>query len=96
MYFLSCVEIKTIIIIIYAEVLACAIRANLAISGLTIPGCSTPLLVISQYANDTSLIVTSDQSIVEVFRTYGVFERGSGSKLNLGKSKGLWLGSWNG
>lgn len=82
--------------VLYAEVLACAIRANPPISGLTLPGCSTPLQVISQYADDTSLVVTSDQSIVEVFRSYAVFERGSGSKLNLGESKGLWLGSWNG
>lgn len=81
---------------LYAEVLDCAIRANPPISGLTLPGCSTPLLVISQYADDTSLVVTSDQSIVEVFQSYAVFEQGSGSKLNLGKSKGLWLGSWNG
>ena len=88
--------LSPLLYVLYAEVLACAIRANPAISGLTLPGCSTPLPVISQYADDTSLVVTSDQSIVEVFRTYAVFERGSGSKLNLGKSKGLWLGSWSG
>lgn len=82
--------------VLYAEVLACAIHANPPISALTLPGCSTPLPVISQYADDTSLVVTSDQSLIEVFRSYAVFERGSGSKLNLGKSKGLWLGSWNG
>ena len=63
---------------------------------MSLPGCSTPLPVISQYADDTSLVVTTDDSIVEVFRTYAVFERGSRSKLNLGKLKGLWLGSWNG
>ena len=90
------VPLSTLLYVLYAEVLACAIRANAPISGLTLPGCSTPLPVISQYADDTSLVVTSDQSIIEVFRSYAVFERGSRSKLNLGKSKGLWLDSWNG
>ena len=51
---------------------------------------------MSQYADDTSLIVTTNDSIKAVFDTYSVFELGSGSKLNLSKSKGLWLGGWRG
>ena len=31
-----------------------------------------------------------------VFETYDLYEKGLGSKLNLSKSKGLWLGPWNG
>ena len=31
-----------------------------------------------------------------MFDTYSLFEKGSGAKLNLSKSKGLWLGSWRG
>ena len=31
-----------------------------------------------------------------MFDTYDLYERGSGSKLNLSKSTGLWLGPWNG
>lgn len=30
------------------------------------------------------------------FDVYNLFEKGSGSKINLSKSKGLWLGSWHG
>ena len=79
--------------VLYAEVFACAIRANPRISGLYLPGCSASKPVISLYADDISLVVTTDDSIVEVFRTCAVIEKGSGSKLNLGKSKGLRLGS---
>lgn len=79
-----------------AEVLAVNIRANPQICGLTLPGSASPLPCNSQYADDTSLIVTSDVSIKGVFNTYSLFERGLGSKLNLSKSKGLWLGAWNG
>ena len=81
--------------VLYAEVLACNIRSNPVITGLSLPGSPTPLPVLSQYADDT-LVVTSDAAIVATFETYRAFERGSGSKLNLGKCKGLWLGGWSG
>ena len=76
-------------------VLAVNIRCNPRISGLCLPG-AVPLSPISQYADDTSLILTSDDAIVAVFETYALFEQASGSKLNQSKSKGLWLGSWCG
>ena len=49
---------------------------------------------ISQYADDTSLISLSDDSIRASFEVYSLFEKASGSKLNQSKSKGLWLGGW--
>lgn len=88
-------SLSPLLYVLYAEVLACTIRSNPAITGLVIPGMA-PLPVVSQYADDTSLIVTSDSSIEAVFKSYSLFEKGSGSKLNLSKSKGLWLGSWSG
>ena len=51
---------------------------------------------ISQYADDTSLVVCSDDAIWASFEEYTIYERGSGSKLNMSKSTGLWLGSWAG
>ena len=79
-----------------AEVLACSIRTNPHIAGFSLSGFSCPLSCISQYADDTSLIVVSDQAIDEVFDVYDLYEGGSGAKLNLSKCEGLWLGSWNG
>ena len=78
-----------------SEVLAVNIRANPRITGLSIPGSQTPLSRILQYADDTSLIVNSDDAILAVFDTYSGFEAASGSKMNLSKSKGLSLGAWN-
>ena len=75
-----------------AEVLACSIPANPRIEGFCLPGSSDPLSPISQYADDTSLVVCSDDAIRACFEVSDVYERGSGSKLNL--SKGLWLGPW--
>ena len=63
---------------------------------MSLPGLQSPLPCLSQYADDTSVIASSDQAIVLVFDTYDLYERGSGSTLNLTKSKGLWLDPWNG
>ena len=78
-----------------SEVLAVNVRSNPGISGLCLPG-SVPLSPISQYADDTSPILTSDDAILAVFETYALFEKASGAKLNQSKSKGLWLGGWRG
>lgn len=88
--------LSPLLYVLVAEVLACNIRANPRIIGLTLPGSASPLPVISQYADDTSLVVTTDDAIEAVFDTYSLFESGSGAKLNQSKSKGLWLGSWAG
>ena len=81
--------------VLVSEVLAVNIGANPHITGLLIPGSQTPLSPISQYADDTLLIVNSDDAILAVFDTYSRFEAASGSKLNVSKCKGLWLGAWN-
>ena len=69
--------------VLVAEVLACNIRTNPRIKGLCLPGLSDPLSPISQYADDTSLVVCTDEAIRACFAVYDTYERGSGSKLNL-------------
>ena len=66
------------------------------IQDLLLPGASSPLSVVSQHADDTSLVVTSTDAIKTVFDTYDVFASVSGSRLKQIKSKGLWLGSGSG
>ena len=88
--------LSPLLYILTMEVLAVSIRANPAITGLRLRGSATPLPVLSLYADDTSAITTSDAATVAVFDTYALFEAGTGSKLNLDKCKGLWLGSWRG
>ena len=86
--------LSPLLYVLVAEVLACNIRANPRIKGLCLPGSSDPLPPISQYADDTSLVVCTDNAIRACFAVYDTYERGSGSRLNLSKSKGLWLGPW--
>ena len=88
--------LSLLLYVLYAEVLACSFRANPRIQGLLLPGASSPLSVVSQYAHDTSLVVTSTDAIKAVFDTFCVFASLTGSLLIQIKSKGLWLGSWCG
>ena len=81
--------------VLVCEVLAVNIRANPRVVGVSLPGSSSPLSPVTQYADGTSLIVSSDDAILACFETYSLFERGSGAKLNQSTSKGLWLGSWS-
>ena len=90
----SC-PLSPLLYVIALEVLAASIRANPRISGLSIPG-FPPLSPISQYTDDTLLILTSDNSIKASFEVYTLFQAAYGAKLNQAKSKGLWLGQWVG
>ena len=86
--------LSPLLYVLSIEVLAANLRASKAIPGLRLPHVSTPLPVVSLYADDTTVIALSDTAILEVFRVYARFEAGTGSKLNLGKCEGLWLGPW--
>ena len=83
--------LSPLLYVLVAEVLACNIRCH-----PDIPGSSVPLPPLSQYADDMSIIVTSDRAILATFEVYDLYQQGSGAKLNLYKCKGLWLGAWNG
>ena len=88
--------LSPLLYVLTMEVLACNLRAHPDLVGIKIPNSTVSLPVVSLYADDTSAIVTSDPGIKAVFDTYKHFESASGSKLNLSKCKGLWLGSWRG
>ena len=50
--------------------------------------------VVSQYVDDTAVIVFDDSSLAQVFQIYSKFELASGAKINMDKCGGLWLGPW--
>lgn len=88
--------LSPLLYVLVAEVLSCNIRCDPRIVGLSIPGAPSCLSPILQYAHDTTLILSTDAAIVTALEVYHKYERGSGSKLNIAKSKGLWLGAWMG
>ena len=66
--------------VLSAETLAVNIRKNPRIHGIIPPNSNTELK-LSQFADDTTLLVTDDDSIIESFSVFDYYERASGAKL---------------
>ena len=78
-----------------AEVLGAAIRNCKDIRGVRLTG-SSKESKIGQYADNGDLTLIDDYSISKAFEIISIYEKGSGSKLNLGKTEGMWFGSMAG
>ena len=51
---------------------------------------------ISQYADDGNLTLVDEYSITKAFEIVCIFEKDSGSELNLDKTEGMWFSSMAG
>ena len=87
--------LSPLLYVITIEVLAVCLRTSPKLRCITLPN-SLEELRSTGYADNTTVVVTADDSIEEVFGIYAKYERASRAKLNRGKSKGLWAGSWKG
>ena len=81
--------ISALLYVLMAEVLGAAIRENEKIQGVKILN-----LKILQYADDTEIFATTNESINEIFYIIDKYEKGTGAKINVEKTEGLWLGNW--
>lgn len=70
-----------------------AIRKDTLITGIKVPGSPGKEAKCSQYADDATLLLTSNFSVTRAFYVINIFEQGSESKLNPEKNRrGLgWL-----
>ena len=80
--------------VLVAESLACAIRADPGVVGFPLPGSATESVKLSQYADDTSSLVTTASSIDRLFLLFDRYGKASGAKRNASKCHGLLLGPW--
>lgn len=83
--------LSAILYVLASEALGSSVRKS-TLSGLVLPD-SEPI-TISQYADDTTIIVTKNYEFDTVNQLVNTYETGSGAKLNRSKSRGLWLGKW--
>lgn len=82
--------------VLYIEPLAAAIRADGGIRGLRLPGGGGRVVKLAQYADDTTLILSCERSVVRALGVLARFARVSGAKLNVGKSRAKFFGRWEG
>lgn len=78
--------------ILTPEILATHIRMNPNIRGLKTPD-QQHEVKLSQYADDTSLLLRDDASTNTTFKCLNDYQRASRAKINCDKCKGLWSGS---
>ena len=82
--------ISSILFILCVEILAMHIRENNKIKGLLFEETE---FKISQYADDTALLLRDLDSITEALNTINIFSTVAGPLLNLDKTEGLLLGN---
>ena len=85
--------LSPLLYVITIEVLAVCLWTSPKLTGIALPN-SLEELRSTGYADDTAVAVTTDDSTEEVFSIYAKYEMASRAKLNRGKSKVLWAGSW--
>lgn len=79
-----------ILFVIGVELLACAIRSDKSIKGLSL---NSREFKLSQYADDTTCLVEDTTSAGNLFKKLDFFRLCSGLELNRSKTGTLWLGS---
>lgn len=75
------------------EPFAIKIREDEQISGVKLPGnCNS--IKLSLYADDSLAVCTRDESVKRVLHWCSLYGRASGAKLNIQKTKGIFMGKW--
>ena len=85
--------LSPLLYVLAVEPLADRIRRDKSIQGIKLPVTGEEAKV-SQFADDLSVFVTSEQSISKLLVLLDIFHYASGSNVNKSKSKALNLGFW--
>ena len=88
--------LSPLLYVLVAETLGQAIRQDPHIKGTHIPGGNGETDKLTQYADDATLILKDELSVLRSFDIIGRYEQGSGSKLNYEKSEGIYIGNQEG
>ena len=77
--------------VLIIEIFALQLRTNPNIVGFKVGG---EKIVSMHYADDATIVIKQNQCFKEVIKEIQDFEVASGAKVNVQKTKGLWLGNW--
>ena len=87
--------ISALIFILIVEILALRLKANNSVKGIKINLHNNSVIeqLLTQYADEMSLFLESENCIKPAINTIKKFSSVAGPTLNLEKTEGLWLGS---
>ena len=83
--------IAPLLYICVMETLLIKIRSNSLIHGIKSPT-SNEKLLLSAFADDTGFFIEGVQSAEKIIASFEFFGKASGSRINLEKTEGMWLG----
>ena len=84
--------ISPLLYILQIEPLACTLRKDNEVKGIKLPNNSE--VKVSMLADDTQLFLKDELSIINSMNILSTFEEASGSKINLRKTIGIYIGGW--
>ena len=82
--------------VLVSEVLSTQIHKCKGIQGFLLRGAGGLNFKISQYADDATSVLKSEDSLTHMLHVVHNVELGSGAKLITSKSEAMWLGRWRG
>jgi len=85
--------LSPLLYVLSIEPFAIKIRQDTHIKGLDLPGTDSESR-LSQYADDTTCIITSITSASRIIFISDLYSQASGALLNKSKSRAMWLGKW--
>ena len=83
--------ISSLLYVLVIEILALQLRQNPNIVGFTVGG---EKIISTHYADDAVIIIKQNRCFKEVYKELLDYEAATGAKINLTKTKGLWVGAW--
>ena len=89
--------ISALLFILSTEILAISILDNDKIVGIDIPIANNSDMnhsKLSQYADDTTIVLKDENQVLETIATIDAFSEVSGLTLNVEKTEAMWLGSY--
>ena len=79
--------------ILACELLSCYIRQSADIKGIKLPGIRKREIRILQFADDTTLFLYNEVSLMNILKVIEVFCKLSGLEVNQSKTEAMWIGS---
>lgn len=89
--------VSALLFLVVVEFLAIDLNKSIDVKGINLPGKANEVVEvkISQFADDTTIFVADEQSLVNVMEKVESFCKVAGPSLNISKSKGFSFGNFN-